>query len=130
MAAQRVLQRQVWVIEVIGRIVRHTQFFHDPSRPPVIENGKRNQIFESQTSERVPHYSPRTFSCQPSAPIFVRESPSDFNAWGETCPKARNSQPDITNEGLLLRQFHGTQPETVLSEMRLDMIDQRVAFLW
>src|SRR5437588_3606941 len=129
MAAQRVSLRQVWMIEVVGRIVCHTELFHDPSRPPVAGNGKRNQIFKSQNSKRVPRYSPRTFSCQPLAPIFGRKAPSNFDAWGENCPEARNSQPDITNEGVFLPQFRRTQPETALSEVRLNIIDQRVAFL-
>src|SRR6516164_305782 len=101
MAAQRVIRRQVWVIEVVGRIVSHTELFHDPSRPPVAGNGKRNQIFQSQNSERVPRYFPRTFSCQPLAPIFGRKAPSNFDAWGENGPKARNSQPNTTNDGVL-----------------------------
>jgi hypothetical protein len=127
MPPQRVSFRQERMIEVVGRIVRHAQFFDDPAGPNVSRNRRRHDFIQAQRLERIPDDCMRSFCRQPLSPILRRQTSTDFYARRVVRFKLRNLQANEPDKQAISPKLRWPKAESILPEMRFDSVQHGIA---
>ena len=104
---------EIRVIEIVGWITPHANALHDSSRAHVQRNGERDDLFKCQLLEAEAQALNGSFTGVPLAPVFLQQSPSNFNARTEVRLDARYRQPNEPDEGCATT--HLDRPETPTS---------------
>ena len=117
MPPQRMTRLEIRVVEIVGWITRHPNAFHDSSRAHVQRNGERDDLLKCQLLEAEAQALNGSLTDVPLAPVFLQQSPSDFNARrlrrSEVRFEARYRQPNEPDEGCATT--HLDRPETPTS---------------
>jgi hypothetical protein len=71
------------VFEIISRIARHAQAFHDSPRAFVFGNRHRDDLVEPQATESDGHHRSRGFGGVATPPPIHGQPPTNFHAWRE-----------------------------------------------
>ncbi len=125
---QGMIDGKLGVIEVIGRIVMHTNRLHDFLRRQITVSGKGHDFAQQQAVKPAAQSGPRRFAGVAKAPVLASQAPTDFDGRGKRCLEADHAQPGETDElpGILALQC--PQAKTVLGEMATDSPDQFSTF--
>jgi len=117
MPLQRMARVYVRVIEIICRVARHTNALHDSSRALVQWHGERDDFFKCQLLEAETQRGRGCLGRVAVAPVFLCESPANFDAWGEVRLEARCRQAHEANELTIVAALHGPKtPAALLDE--------------
>jgi hypothetical protein len=122
MAAQRVALRQTWVVEIVGRIVRHGEFLHHAARAEVGGNRERNDTLQSHGLEAEAEHLACSFGCQASAPITGRNPPAYLDGGHEWSIETRDGKADETQEGSIRAKLSSEKAKAVKLKVLLDAI--------
>ena len=125
-AAERMGFRQARMIEVVARIVGHSDLFHHAARAHVSGTVKETRLSRPSSLKCVMDHGARAFGGQSPAPGIECEPPADFDGGHEGRIEIRNGQPDEADEGLILKQLDGERPIAVAVEVGLSAVDERV----
>src|SRR5258708_6988583 len=68
--AQRVPRRQLRVVEIVGGIVRHTEFFHHTAGAKILRNREAHKFFDLEKLKRIFRYFPCAFRGKALSPEF------------------------------------------------------------
>ena len=108
---------EIRVIEIVGWITRHADALHDSPRAPVQRDGERDDLLKCQLLEAEAQALNGCLAGVTVTPVFLRESPSDFNARrlgrSEVRLEARLRQPNEADERGATPHLH--RPETPTS---------------
>src|SRR6266567_8316130 len=122
-------RRQLGMVEIVNRIVRHAELFHDAAGGPVGGNREGYDFCSAQTFKCVLRHTARPFRRQASIPMLRRQSPPNLDAGSEVRLEVRNRQADESDESTIETQLGREQPKSVAAEMRLDPVQQEIALL-
>src|SRR4051812_26039163 len=113
MPPQRMTRLDIRVIEIVGWITRHADALHDSSRAHVQRDGERDNLLKCQLLEAEPQALGGCLTGVTVTPVFLQQSPSNFNARTEVRLDARYRQPNEPDEGRATA--HLDRPETPTS---------------
>jgi hypothetical protein len=82
------------MIEIVSRVVRHTDSLHNATRGAIRLSGERHDLFEFELAKAKVERSQRAFSGIPASPELGSESPADFSARSEMGLEADWRQSD------------------------------------
>ena len=82
MAAQPMARRQMRVVEIIGGIMLHTDFFHHPNGPLILCRRERHDFIKRQCFKPICQTG-RAASAQALPPSKFRDTPANFNRRGK-----------------------------------------------
>ena len=119
--------RNRWVVEVIGLVVAHPEFLHDPAGASVDRRGERNDLEERQSVEAVRQHAARSFWRVPATPEHTVEPPSNFDRRSEVRVERSRPQPDESSEHSRVERLDSPEPEAMTVEVLLDAFDERIA---
>src|SRR5262245_59959448 len=121
--------RHPWMVEVIGRVVRHSELPHDRLRAYVLYSGQRDDLGQSRHGEAISERLPRRLGGVALSPTVSGQPEADLDRGREVCLERLAGQASEADEPARIDLFHGPQPEPMLAKPSLDPIDRRVAFL-
>ena len=119
---------QIRMVKIIGRVVNHTDSFHDPPRRTIVWDGKGDNFFELQYVEPECQGSPGTFGRVAAPPKIRGETPPDFRARRKRCFEAGSGKTDEADEWRNAWNFDGPETPTLLTDMVLNPFGKNVAF--
>src|SRR4051812_19217112 len=114
--SQRVALRQSGVIEIVGRIVGHTDSLHDSARANVLHRSKRHDFGKLQLLEAERKRRARRLGGITSSPLAGGEPPSDLDTRREVSFESRHRKANESGEGRGFRNFDRPQSESALRE--------------
>src|SRR5437867_3266245 len=129
MSPKGVSGRQLRMVEVVGRIVRHAKLFHYAAGAQVRRNGEGNDFFKPKNLKSIINHCTCAFGRQTLSPQLRRNSPPRFYTRCKSRLERRDTQPDKSGECAGDSMFDGEGAESMLVKMRFDACDQRVALL-
>src|ERR1043165_8789527 len=105
--------RNAGVIEIVGWVVRHAQFFHDPSGADVRQRGERNDFAESDLLESKRQRRAGALSPMPLVPKLEGQAPASLNAGCEMRLEPWNREADKSRKWGDIRDLDSPPPKTV-----------------
>src|SRR5713226_2360250 len=116
MTAKLMSNRQAWMVEVVGEIVRHAQPLHDRHRSSVDHGRERDDLAQANPLEAIGNRGPCGLRGEPSAPVIARQPPTDFDRRSEMRRKVVQREADKADERGLSRYLDRPEPITALIE--------------
>jgi len=120
--------RQARVIEIIRRIVCHTDLLHHPPGTHIAGRRERNDLAQSQRLKPEPKGLSGAFGRQAAPPIFERDPPPNLDAGHEMRFERGNRKSDEPDECVCLTQLSREEPKAMQSEMRVEAVHRSVTF--
>ena len=115
------------MIEVVSRIMRHTEFLHHATRAKIHGSRKANDFAEPKHIPPMIQHRLRPFRCQPFSPEIRCQSPANLDTRCEMRVKGWNVQSDEASEGAIVSKFRSVGSKPMFSEMRFELVHQCVA---
>lgn len=116
------------MIEIVRRIMCHSDLLHDPARWRILRDGEGHQLGNLQLFERVGGDSARAFCRQAAIPKLWSKTPADLNARREVRLKPRHRKPDEAKKSLRFAQLDRVKSPAALLDRAIDAGRQIVAF--
>ena len=88
------------MLEVVRRVARHPDAFHDAHRAPVQWNCERDDLLKPQVLEGEPQAGCRGLTGVTVTPVLFRKPPTDLDARREVRLETRYREADKANEWL------------------------------
>ena len=117
------------MLEIVSRIVGHSQLLHHPPRTNVCVRSKGDNGAQAQLFKAVAECFPRAFGGQSPAPILSCQPPANFNGGHKRRFKPGDGKTDEAKKGAVLPQLRREKAETVALEMRFSVIHSSVGSL-
>ena len=105
--------------EVVGRVARHAEPFHDGGGSGVGGDGERDDLGDSFLDEGVGHGGAGCFRRIASSPGMAGESPADFQGRCEVGLEESPVKAGISQERRIFSSFYDVEPVAVFREVRL-----------
>lgn len=117
----------IGMIEVISGIVSHPDSLHDSPRSPVVRDSERDDFLQPQLFESKCNDASRGLGGVTIAPPIGGQAPTHFHARCEVSVKSWDGEADETGEGYETDNFQSPRSESVIMEVTLDPVYQRIA---
>jgi hypothetical protein len=130
MPSKRVAHRNARVVEILRPIAAHTDLLHYTLRLRIGDCGERNKLIQAKHFKGMPHYRETSFGRKALAPDIRRQPPADFDAGSECRLKLWNMDSNEANKSLLIFQLRCIQSESVINEVRFNVIRETIALIW
>ncbi len=120
------------MVEVVGWVMGHAELFHNAAGAEVGGNGKGDDLFKSEISERVMKDSACAFSGEALAPVVEGEAPADFDGGvgvefdGQF--EGRNIEADVADEGAGSPEFCRPEAKAMEGEVSSEAMDHAGGF--
>src|SRR4051812_42243099 len=100
MFSQRVALGQLWMVEIVPRIVSHADSFHDPTRTKISDRSKRNDFLKLHFLKAEGQGCSCAFLGISVTPVIECQPPTNFNARRKRQCIAWDIEPDKPDEVL------------------------------
>ena len=117
------------MIEVIRRVSRHSELFHDPARTDVCGHSQGHNLGKLQLFEAIAQGGAGALGSKAATPVLEGEAPADLDAGREVRLEGRVRKADEAGQFTGFAKLGGEEREPVLVEVRLASPDQIVALL-
>ncbi len=115
------------MLEVIRRVVSHSNFLHHPARSAVCRDGERNNLFDPQCIERIAKNLAGTFGRQADSPVIGGEPPANLDGGHKGGIETRHGKPHKPDKGPGRSKLCCKKTKVMLFEMPFDAVQQFVA---
>ena len=105
MLAQRMSNRQQRMLEVLRRLMLHTEALHQALRGSIGRHGKGQHLIQLQRFEGICQYCLGRLPRVTLTPMRPLQTPADFHRWGEGGLKIYLLQSQRTDQPRLLALF-------------------------
>lgn len=122
-------RREERVVEVVGGIVSHAEFFHDAAGAEIGGDSEGDERGESESAGGVADNFAGGFGAEAVSPVSGREPPADFDAGSEMRGEGGDGEADVADEGVGGAEFEGAEAEAMALEVGLDAVGEGVAFV-
>ena len=116
-------------VEVITRIVGHAQPTHDGPRTLVQLGGVRDDLVELEVVEGEIQGGDCSLCGIAMTPHITSKGPADVHCRAESSVEVRGSEAGEAEEATIFDPLERPQPESVLVEACLGLVDQSVALV-
>ena len=127
MAAESVTLGYQRMVEVISGMMRHAEPLHHSTGREIAPARQRHDFTQAQLAEAERQHRVCPLSSVSPAPILPAKSPSHLDAGREVRLEPGSRQPDEAGKRSHADGFHGPETPTVLLDVGLDALRQRVA---
>ena len=121
-------EREPGMVEVIGGVVGHADFFHDAAGAEIGGNGEGDKFLERERTKSVAHNGASAFRGKSLAPEIGGKPPADFDARSEVRVERRDVKADEAEEGRVRGELRGVKAEAMFGEVRFDATEEFIAF--
>jgi hypothetical protein len=94
------------MVEIVGRVACHSEFFHHSPGAKIGGHCHRDQSFQSRGIERVPDDCVCAFGGESLAPKSRGQPPANLDTGREVRFKGRHDEADESRKRMILSQFH------------------------
>jgi hypothetical protein len=120
------------VVEVVGGVVGHAQFLHDVEGAEIGGDREGDDFLEVESGEGVVEDGAGAFRGQPLAPVFVGESPADFDcglgAKRDGQLEGGNVEAYVADEVAGMAKFSCPEAEVMKGKVSFDATDHEAGF--
>lgn len=120
--------REARVVEIIGGVVSHADFFHDAAGAEIAGHGEGDEFFEGERTEGVLNDGASAFGGKSLAPEIGEKPPADFDAGSEVRVEGGDVEADEAEERGVAGEFRGVKAKAVLGKVRFNAIEELITF--